>query len=247
MAKHIKHSVLPIYLVGVASLIYALVLPFCQPVHYLACAGVCAVVFVVGKAIFPDKAYSLPGEKAEEKQEAPKKEAPKSTGNPEIDTLLKERERALGEMRRLFREGSAVRVSRGLRDLGRKVQREADRAREGGRPAPSLEELARELGVSPERAALALGALQPPLSLTAGEEGETWEIPVEAPEEGMTERLTLYGAMERMDPGDRELLRLRYFLGKTQTQTGEALGMTQVQVSRREKKLLLLLRRLMEG
>ena len=101
MAKHIKHSVLPIYLVGVASLIYALVLPFCQPVHYLACAGVCAVVFVVGKAIFPDKAYSLPGEKAEEKQEAPKKEAPKSTGNPEIDALLKERERALGEMRRL--------------------------------------------------------------------------------------------------------------------------------------------------
>ena len=114
----------------------------------------------------------------------------------------------LGEMRRLFREGGAVRVSRGLRDLGRKVQREADRAREGGRPAPSLEELARELGVSPERAALALGALQPPLSLTAGEEGETWEIPVEAPEEGMTERLTLYGAMERMDPGDRELLDL---------------------------------------
>ena len=153
----------------------------------------------------------------------------------------------LGEMRRLFREGGAVRVSRGLRDLGRKVQREADRAREGGRPAPSLEELARKLGVSPERAALALGALQPPLSLTAGEEGETWEIPVEAPEEGMTEWLTLYGAMERMDPGDRELLRLRYFLGKTQTQTGEALGMTQVQVSRREKKLLLLLRRLMEG
>lgn len=148
----------------------------------------------------------------------------------------------LGEMRRLFREGGAVRVSRGLRDLGRKVQREADRAREGGRPAPSLEELARELGVSPERAALALGALQPPLSLTAGEEGETWEIPVEAPEEGMTERLTLYGAMERMDPGDRELLRLRYFLGKTQTQTGEALGMTQVQVSRREKKLLAYMR-----
>ena len=86
----------------------------------------------------------------------------------------------LGEMRRLFREGGAVRVSRGLRDLGRKVQREADRAREGGRPAPSLEELARKLGVSPERAALALGALQPPLSLTAGEEGETWETSVSA-------------------------------------------------------------------
>ena len=146
-------------------------------------------------------------------------------------------------MRRLFREGGRGAGVPGPAGPGQESAAGGGPAREGGRPAPSLEELARELGVSPERAALALGALQPPLSLTAGEEGETWEIPVEAPEEGMTERLTLYGAMERMDPGDRELLRLRYFLGKTQTQTGEALGMTQVQVSRREKKLLLLLRR----
>ena len=105
MAKHVKRSVLPIYLVGVTSLVYALVLPLRRPVHYALCAAVCAVVFVVGKAIFPDKAYAMPGEekpeKKEEKKEEPKKEEPKSTGNPEIDALLKERERALGEMRRL--------------------------------------------------------------------------------------------------------------------------------------------------
>lgn len=106
MAKHVKRSVLPIYLVGVTSLIYALVFPLRRPVHYALCAAVCAVVFVVGKAIFPDKVYAMPGEekageKEDKKEEPPKKEAPKSTGNPEIDALLKERERALGEMRRL--------------------------------------------------------------------------------------------------------------------------------------------------
>ena len=105
MAKHVKRSVLPIYLVGVTSLIYALVFPFRRPVHYALCAAVCAVVFVVGKAIFPDKVYAMPGEEKKEeprkKEEPQKKEEPKSTGNPEIDALLKERERALSEMRRL--------------------------------------------------------------------------------------------------------------------------------------------------
>jgi 5-bromo-4-chloroindolyl phosphate hydrolysis protein len=56
------------------------------------------VVFVVGKAIFPDKAYDLPGDKTEEKKQ---EEKPKSTGNPEIDALVKERDKALSEMRRL--------------------------------------------------------------------------------------------------------------------------------------------------
>lgn len=108
MAKHVKRSVLPIYLIGVVWLGYSLLFPLRTPVQYLVCAGVSLVAFVIGKAIFPDKVYAIPGEeKAEEKKEAPKKEEPakkeepKSTGNPEIDALLKERERALSEMRRL--------------------------------------------------------------------------------------------------------------------------------------------------
>lgn len=108
MAKHVKRSVLPIYLIGVVWLGYSLLFPLRTPVQYLVCAGVSLVAFVIGKAIFPDKVYAIPGEeKAEEKKETPKKEEPakkeepKSTGNPEIDALLKERERALSEMRRL--------------------------------------------------------------------------------------------------------------------------------------------------
>ena len=103
MAKHVKRSVLPIYLVGVVWLVYALLFPLRTVGQYLICAALSAVAFVIGKALFPDKAYQMPGEEPKEQaKEQPKAEKkPESTGNPEIDALLKERERAVSEMRRL--------------------------------------------------------------------------------------------------------------------------------------------------
>lgn len=103
MAKHVKRSVLPVYLVGVVWLVYALLFPLRTAGQYLICAALSAVAFVIGKALFPDKAYQMPGEEPKEQaKEQPKAEKkPESTGNPEIDALLKERERAVSEMRRL--------------------------------------------------------------------------------------------------------------------------------------------------
>lgn len=112
MAKHVKRSTIPIYLVGVVWLVFGLFLSLSQPMDYVLCAVISIAAFVVGKAIFPDKHYQMPGQEEpkqekKEKQEAKKEpepqkpEASKSTGNPEIDNLIKERERALGEMRRL--------------------------------------------------------------------------------------------------------------------------------------------------
>ena len=97
MAKQVKRSVLPIYLVGAAWLVYAALFPLRTLGQYLICAAVSAAVFVVGKAVFPDKAYQMP--EAQEKPKGEKASAP--SGNPEVDALLKERERALSEMRRL--------------------------------------------------------------------------------------------------------------------------------------------------
>ncbi len=148
----------------------------------------------------------------------------------------------LGEIRRLFREGGAVRVSRGMQDLGKRArQAEAALREETGR-TPTVAEIAERLATTQEKAALALGASRAPLSLTGGEDGEQLEIPVEAPEEKMTERLTLYEILRTLDSRDRQLIEYRYFQGKTQTVTAALLGMTQVQVSRREKKLLLYMR-----
>lgn len=104
MAKHVKRSTAPIYLAGASWLVYALVAPLYRATDYILCALVSLVVFVLGKAVFPDKSFQLPGEEAAPKAQAEPKQAPKqsaSTGNPEIDALVKERDRALSEMRRL--------------------------------------------------------------------------------------------------------------------------------------------------
>lgn len=148
----------------------------------------------------------------------------------------------LGEVRRLFRDGGALRVSRGLRDLGRRAAEEAGRLRQETGKSPSVVQIAQRLGVSPEKAALALGVSQAPMSLTDQEEGGELDIPVEAPEERMTERLTLYQILRTLEERDQKLIQYRYFQGKTQTETAALLGMTQVQVSRREKKLLAYMR-----
>ena len=104
MAKHIKRSVLPIYMIGLVWLIYAALFQLRTPVQYTICAVLSAVAFVAGKALFPDKSFTMAGEPAEEpeeKKKPQKPQKPKSTGNADIDALIKERDRALSEMRRL--------------------------------------------------------------------------------------------------------------------------------------------------
>lgn len=150
----------------------------------------------------------------------------------------------LGEMRRLFRDGGTVKVSRGLKELSLKATRacEAFTAEHGRDPA--ISELAGILGVEPQQAAEALNAAARPVSLSADEEngGGQLDIPVDAPEEKLTELLSLKQVIGELDERDRALITMRFFQNQTQTQTAQALAMSQVQVSRREKKILLLLR-----
>lgn len=105
MAKHVKRSVLPIYLVGFFWLGYALLFSLRSAGQYLLCAALSAVVFILGKALFPDKTYDLPGEKEQSKQEAAKEKTQAKTEqpapSPEVAALMKERDRAISEMRRL--------------------------------------------------------------------------------------------------------------------------------------------------
>lgn len=111
-------------------------------------------------------------------------------------------------------------------------------------------ELADLLGVSPEEAAEALGASLPPLSLTRSsdeDEGEQIDLPVSPPEENITDHLALRQVLGELEPRDRALIVLRYLNSHTQQATAEKLGMTQVQVSRRERQILEEMRRKMTG
>lgn len=148
----------------------------------------------------------------------------------------------LGEIRHLFREGGAVKVSRSLRTLSLQVSRLREQmAGELGRE-PTVEELALRLGKEPAEVAGAVGVSLPVVSLTAEEEEGQFDLPVESYEQALTDRLALKQVLEQLAPRDRALIRLRYLGHQTQQATADRLGMTQVQVSRREKALLLTLR-----
>ena len=145
----------------------------------------------------------------------------------------------LGEIKRLFRDGGAVRVSRSLNELSMRLSRICEDFRQREMREPTVAELSQLSGETESAVAEALCVSQPTVSLTAGDddEGQT-DIPTESPDESITDLLALRQIMARLPHEDRALLELRYFRGLTQTKTAQALGMTQVQVSRREKKLL---------
>lgn len=151
----------------------------------------------------------------------------------------------LGEMRRLFRDGGAVKVGRSLKELSIRASRKAaDFAEKEGR-SPTVGELAKLLGVEPAEAAQALGAAQMPLSLTASEEegGGQIDVSIDGEDEKIAELLSLKQVVKELPQRDQNIIYFRYYKHRTQTETAQALGMTQVQVSRREKVILQELRR----
>lgn len=143
----------------------------------------------------------------------------------------------LGEMRRLFRDGGTVKMSRSLKELSLRVQRAREELTKSG-AEPTVSELAEHLGVSPEEAAEAVQASVPPISLTEREEGGEFDVPVESTENTLIDKLALRQCMEKLSENDRTLIVLRYYRNKTQSETAQLMGMTQVQVSRRERKIL---------
>lgn len=143
----------------------------------------------------------------------------------------------LGEIRRLFRDGGSVKISRSLKELSVKAARLRDQLSANGEPR--ISDIAQALGVTPEEAAEALCAGIPPVSLDhGGEDGEPLPVPSASGEDTLIDRLALRQCLSELSVEDREILMLRYFRRKTQCETAQILGMTQVMVSRRERKLL---------
>lgn len=149
----------------------------------------------------------------------------------------------MGEIKRLFRDGGTVKVSRSLKELSLKVSRRramfiSERGRE-----PAVSELAEIMGCSCEEISEAIAASQPCISLTRDDDDSgQQDIPDPFRESDIYDPIALRQAMDRLSPEDRRLIFLRYFRSLTQSSTATKLGMTQVQVSRREKKILAALR-----
>ena len=147
----------------------------------------------------------------------------------------------MGELKRLFRDGGAVKVSRSVRELSLKAARlNSESLKENGAEL-SVSQLAEKLNVSAEKIVEALGSARAPLSLTAeyDEDGNPQlDLPIPDIQDEISERLSLEQALNALEEQDRRLIRLRYYQSKTQSDTARMLGMTKVQGSRREKKIL---------
>ena len=156
----------------------------------------------------------------------------------------------LGEIRKLFREGGAIRVGRRIKELSYRISKFRDEYFQEFGEEPTVSKIAHHLCVSDEEVTQAILAAMPVSSLTFGEEAdgesEQLDIPTESFEESLPEKITLDQAIERLKEEDRRLIFLRYREEKTQVETARILGTSQVQISRREKKILLQLRQQLE-
>ncbi len=156
----------------------------------------------------------------------------------------------IGEIRRHLRDEGPIKISRIYKRQGLMLMCEKNRiAAEEGREA-GVAELAARCGVSVEEAAVSLDAMSPVTSLSDfvyGEDSVTYEnvIPDEESEregERICDRIALAQCIHRLPELWQKIVLMRYFRNMTQQQTGAALGLTQVKISREEKKLLAALR-----
>lgn len=151
----------------------------------------------------------------------------------------------LGEIKKLFRDGGTVKVSRGLKELSLKVTAVREKMLKQTGREPTVSEMAAALKVTEEQVVQAVNASLPALSLTPvtdDENGREFDVPVPSHEEELSDRLALREVLEDLPLDDKRLIALRFFNGKTQSETAKYLGTTQVQISRRERKILLALR-----
>ncbi len=145
----------------------------------------------------------------------------------------------LGEIRRIFRDGGTVKVGRAMKEKSRAAMKRREEIAVSLGREPTVSELAESLGVEPAEAAMLLNASMPAISLAIGEDGKNQlEIPVDSPENEISDLLALRQVIDSLDERDRKMIELRYYGGMTQSKTAQKLGMTQVQVSRREKAVL---------
>lgn len=154
-----------------------------------------------------------------------------------------------GEIRRFLRDDGTVKVGRTIREQAQLLYTQRERLRHDLGREPVLSELAEATGLTVEEIARTETATEAPESLQQElADGLTLEgtLGTDAPEESLVEKLALREAIDRLPEKERMTILLRYFKGLTQERTARVLGVSQVQVSRLERRGLRRLRELLE-
>ena len=152
----------------------------------------------------------------------------------------------IGEIRRYLRDNNSIRVSRSVRDLAYKViQLKEKFNKEKGRE-PTIEEIAKELGVEKEEISFSLDAIQDPVSLQEpiyNDGSESIYVMDQVKDsknsdENWAENMTIAEALKRLNEKEKTIIMKRYFDGGTQMEVADEIGISQAQVSRLEKNAL---------
>lgn len=145
----------------------------------------------------------------------------------------------LGEIRKLFRDGGSVKISRTMKEKARNaINKKNELAVKLGRE-PSVSELAKEIGCDLSETAEIINSFSPVISIDSEDyKKSAVQSYSDSPENEISDNIALFQVIDTLDENDRLLIEYRYFKGLSQTVTAEKLGITQVSVSRKEKKIL---------
>ncbi len=161
----------------------------------------------------------------------------------------------IGEIKRFIRDDGIIKVSRAYKNIAYKAATVKERLAAETKCEPTLSEIAAELDITPQELSTALEASRRPESLYAAfDDGKSESRPAlekisdsEDYEQKIENRIMLDQALKNMDERERMIIFMRYFKRRTQTEIAEMLGISQVQVSRLEKKVLLKMRKELTG
>lgn len=158
----------------------------------------------------------------------------------------------IGEIRRYLRDNNSIRVSRSLRDIAYQALQAREQLISRHSKEPTIIEIAKELGIPKEEVVLALDAIQDPISLFEpiyNDSGDAIYVMDQVSDEKNEDEvwlneIALREGMTRLGDREKQILRLRFFKGRTQMEVAEEIGISQAQVSRLEKNALLNMRKL---
>ncbi len=159
----------------------------------------------------------------------------------------------LGEIKRYMRDDGYLKVSRSLKSLSSKITKYADEQLKETGVSPEIEQIAQHFGIEPTEVIFAMDATRVPVSLyeTANDrDGKQTELIEHLPtdeDKKMMDRLILKDMLSRLAPRERKIVILRYFRDMTQGEIARKMGVSQVQISRLENKILKKLKELYDG
>lgn len=152
----------------------------------------------------------------------------------------------IGEIRRHLRDNNPIRVSRSMRDLAYKALQAKEKLIKSTQKEPTIEEIAKEVGVNKEEIVVSLDAIQDPVSLQEpvfNEGSENIYImdqvkDTKNTDELWAENITIAEAMKKLNNREKSIIARRFFDGKTQMEVADEIGISQAQVSRLEKNAI---------